>query len=97
MTFRLASGSPVVVDVFDNDSAASANLDPTSVIITQSPAGAPSQPPPSPSHQKRASLVTQRQSATRSMTILVKPQMRPLLPRLPINDRLSDVFDNDKR
>ncbi|WP_201551185.1 Ig-like domain-containing protein [Psychrobacter fjordensis] len=33
------SGSPVVVDVFDNDSAASANLDPTSVIITQSPAG----------------------------------------------------------
>ncbi len=33
------SGSPVVVPVFDNDSAASANLDPTSVIITQSPAG----------------------------------------------------------
>ncbi|WP_201551179.1 hypothetical protein [Psychrobacter fjordensis] len=98
MTFRLkTSGSPVVVDVFDNDSAASANLDPTSVIITQSPAGGTIaadgksvivagegtwKAVPSPSHQKRASLVTQRQSATRSMTILVKPQMRPLLPSI---------------
>ncbi|MFP3507591.1 Ig-like domain-containing protein, partial [Burkholderia sp. SIMBA_062] len=33
------SGSPVVVDVFANDSQADANLDPATVIITQAPAG----------------------------------------------------------